>query len=855
MNKKLILSILLILYFLSGIARENPFKRIQIKYTPEILQTISKLGLPIDFLKDDKWAILEIPDAALKKISDAGISYEVLIDDLENFYAERNRGNNPKTITEQFKDMKEYLVPAGFELGSMGGFCTYYEMLQHLDNMAANYPNLITQKQVIGTKLTVEGRPLFWIKISDNTETNETEPEVLYTGLSHAREPGSMQVLLFYMYYLLENYATNPEIKTLVDNTEMYFVPCVNPDGYIYNETTNPNGGGLWRKNRKNNGDGSFGVDLNRNFGYKWGYDNYGSSPSTSSLTYRGTAAFSEAETQIIRDFCNEHQFSVALNYHTYGNYLLYPWGYTASPFAPDYVYFNAIGKEMSTKNNFRVGTPVSILYLVNGESSDWMYGEQTTKPKIFSITSEIGNQTDGFWPAMTRIIPQCIESLNQNIIAAKLAGSYFLIKDANTFNLNQNSGYFSYKVERLGIENKPFTVSIQGLSNHFTNIGSAKTHGAIERLQKVTDSISFVLLPEIVPGEKIKFLLKIESGVFSKSDTITKTYGSAELLLSDNCSNMNNWESTKWNISTTSYVSPTSSITDSPSGNYANNETSVIILKNPANLDGAVSAWLTFYTKWALDGTNDYVTAEVSTNSGQVWTKLSGLYTSLPAVEGLPNYPIYMGKQTDWVKECIDLTAFCGSEILIKFTLKTDASTTKDGFYFDEFKIEKIDGSLHTQDYSFSSGWNGLSSFLIPANTSFDEIFAENTNQIKIVEDKNGNFYEPGNPASTLSNWNSQAGYLIKLNENSTFAIHGFPETYKHLNLMPGWNLIPVLTQSPVLISTMQVSPPGSVEVIKEVAGMAAWWPEMSVTSLKLMLPGKSYFIKMKNSATLTFP
>ena len=72
------------------------------------------------------------------------------------------------------------------------------------------------------------------------------------------------------MWYLLENYATNADIKATVDNTELFFVPCVNPDGYVYNQTTNPNGGGMWRKNRRNNGT-SFGVDINRNYGYNWG--------------------------------------------------------------------------------------------------------------------------------------------------------------------------------------------------------------------------------------------------------------------------------------------------------------------------------------------------------------------------------------------------------------------------------------------------------------------------------------------------------------------------------------------------------------------------------------------------------
>jgi len=167
--------------------------------------------------------------------------------------------------------------------------------MAELDEMTNLYPNLISAKYTIGNTQTIEGRDVYAIKISDNPGINEDEPEVLYTALIHAREPAAMQQLIWYMWYLLENYGTNDEITYLVDNLEMYFVPVVNPDGYEYNHSTDPNGGGMWRKNKRDNNGGGFseyndGVDLNRNFGYNWGYDDSGSSPDPTSQTYRGTA-------------------------------------------------------------------------------------------------------------------------------------------------------------------------------------------------------------------------------------------------------------------------------------------------------------------------------------------------------------------------------------------------------------------------------------------------------------------------------------------------------------------------------------------------------------------------------------
>ena len=83
-------------------------------------------------------------------------------------------------------------------------------------------------------------------KISDNPNQDENEPEILYDAVHHAREPNSLSQLIFYMYYLLENYGLNDEVTYLVNETEMYFVPCINPDGYIYNQINDPNGGGMW---------------------------------------------------------------------------------------------------------------------------------------------------------------------------------------------------------------------------------------------------------------------------------------------------------------------------------------------------------------------------------------------------------------------------------------------------------------------------------------------------------------------------------------------------------------------------------------------------------------------------------
>lgn len=245
--------------------------------TPTTMEELGALGLAVDHgeFEPGQFFIGEFSQSEIKLIQ-GKYHYEVLVKDLETYYANLLKEDlSAERVTSASSAFPcSFSTPANFNTGTMGGYLTYDEMLAELDEMRALYPDLITVKQVVSPTLTTwQGRPLYYVRLSDNADTDEDEPELLYTGLHHAREPMSMMNLIFYMHYLLQNYSSDPEVQDLVDNTEMYFIPCINPDGYEYNRTNNPNGGGMWRKNRRNNGNGTFGVDLNRNYGYKWGYD------------------------------------------------------------------------------------------------------------------------------------------------------------------------------------------------------------------------------------------------------------------------------------------------------------------------------------------------------------------------------------------------------------------------------------------------------------------------------------------------------------------------------------------------------------------------------------------------------
>lgn len=275
-------------------------------------------------------------------------------------------------------------------------FHTYASMLSQMQAVHTAYPTLTSAVVSIGQ--TLEGRDIWAIEVSNAPGShNATKAEVLMMGCHHAREPMSVEATLDLLNYLTTQYGLKSEVTNIVNNQEVWIVPMVNPDGHVYCETTDQN----WRKNRKNNGDGTFGVDNNRNYSYKWGLDNVGSSNQGGSDTYRGTGPNSELENQHVRDFMAQHNFFSSISFHSYGQYVIYPWGYGYNLHTPDHLTFNVSADSMNNSNGYAIGTAPELLYLVNGEYCDWAYGETTQKPLNYGYTMELGTT---FYPAESQV-------------------------------------------------------------------------------------------------------------------------------------------------------------------------------------------------------------------------------------------------------------------------------------------------------------------------------------------------------------------------------------------------------------------------------------------------------------------
>jgi carboxypeptidase T len=278
----------------------------------------------------------------------------------------------------------------------------YAEMTSEINSIVSANPSIASQR-VIGK--SYQGRNIVAIKISDNVGADESEPEVLFTHHQHAREHLTVEMALYLLRELTSGYGSDSRVTGMVNNREIWIVPDINPDGGEYDIATGSYRS--WRKNRQPNSGSSYvGTDLNRNWDYRWGCCG-GSSGSTSSETYRGPAAESAPEVKVVSDFVRSRvvggtqQIKAGVDFHTYSELVLWPFGYTYSDTgtgmtADDNAAFKAVGRKMAASNGY-TAEQSSDLYITDGSIDDYLWGTH----KIFAYTFEMYPRSGGggFYP------------------------------------------------------------------------------------------------------------------------------------------------------------------------------------------------------------------------------------------------------------------------------------------------------------------------------------------------------------------------------------------------------------------------------------------------------------------------
>lgn len=297
---------------------------------------------------------------------------------------------------------------------------TYATAVTQLQNWADMYPDLTELIDAGPSWQTAQGqasRRLWTLRIT-NEDNREPKPKLLLVALHHAREIITPEVVLNLAELLLTSYGENADHTWIVDNREIWLMPFANPDGHIHAEN-----GVDWRKNTNDSEStcqggsppNSFGIDLNRNYDYKWG--TIGASSNPCFLTYRGAAGFSEPETQAIRDLVQAEQVDLVISLHSYSDLVLYPWGYTYSA-PPDVVGLRDVATVLASFNGY-IPQQSSDLYPTSGDTCDWAYGAEG----VPCLTFEIGGAEDGyFWPNCKMQQEQWVENRDALLHAIKLA-------------------------------------------------------------------------------------------------------------------------------------------------------------------------------------------------------------------------------------------------------------------------------------------------------------------------------------------------------------------------------------------------------------------------------------------------
>lgn len=318
----------------------------------------------------------------------------VILHEYDKEYLEENGFEYDELVTEHLNSTTANTLK-GFSLASAArtDYRTYEEVETELKDIADSFPH-IAKLHVIGS--SYEKRPIYALEISSALGVEDGRPESLYVATHHAREWPSTELAMDLAWYLAENYEQDDRVTSIVDEIRTWIIPLANPDGFNYARTTYD----MWRKTRSYNGiddrgNPSYGADPNRNYGYKWG------GPGASSLmrsdTYCGLVPFSESEMAAVRNFYLGRHIITSITGHTYGDLILYPWGYQDKKITDQNIIDLA---EKYAEWNNATPQPAIGLYPTTGDLVDYSYGALRTIAYCF----ELGYEDVGFHPPYTGI-------------------------------------------------------------------------------------------------------------------------------------------------------------------------------------------------------------------------------------------------------------------------------------------------------------------------------------------------------------------------------------------------------------------------------------------------------------------
>jgi len=641
---------------------------------------LEKLSLDFESATKGKdFVDLVVNDYELTTLASSGLNFSVLFDDYEKYLSEQIQQEN----------RKEPVEPLSFKLGSMGGFYKLNEIYERFDELAKNYPYFI-QADTIGSSW--EGRKIVAYAFGSN---NTKSDEVLITALHHSREPATVTTIVYFLNTIFDLAKEgNPEAEYLLQNRRIWVIPVLNPDGYYYNETRYPNGGGMWRKNRRPINSTDTGVDLNRNYGpYEfWNANNNGSSTNPKNETYRGPEPFSEPELQALRIFCFRHNFLMALNFHTYGGMLIYP--YSALPSeTPDSVWYRSFGMYIQPLTSYYFGTDLQTVgYATRGSSDDWFYTSDSTKGKVLAFSPEASYQFDGFWPKQNRIIQIAKENFPLILNFLWSAGANIrLIDNYYFFDTLRKVGYLSLELQNLGIKpnGSNDNVRIYSLLNE-VSLDTTLFLPSFQPTEKYSITLSVPIpKPSFVNGSSVNFVVSISQDRILRNDTISLVLYAYEIV---DLKQPERWyfEGSQWGFEFDS-TKEVYYLCDSPYRNYADSLDNYLYSKGSYRLNFK-NAQLEIYSRWLIEPFYDYGLVEASTDYGNSWVSLRSYLSMIPSQNpygkqkqgtfGFAGYFPY------WNRQIFSLSQFLWKDVMFRLSLLSDRGKNLPGWDIEGIQL-----------------------------------------------------------------------------------------------------------------------------------------------------------------------
>lgn len=737
------------------------------------------------------------------------------------------------------------------EVESWDFYPTYDAYLDIMNQFATDYPDLC---DTLSIGQSEEGRELMMVRISDNINMREAEPQFLYTGTMHGDELVGYILLLRLADYLLSNYGSDPEITELVNNTEIWINPLANPDGTFHggNHT-------VWNSIRYN----SNYVDLNRN------YPDPDDGPHPDGNEY-------QAETLAFMQLAEEQHFVMSANLHGGSEVINYPWdtwihltadndwwvdvcrGYadTVHQYAPAY-YLDGFDNGITNGYDW---------YTISGGRQDFMNYFHHCR----EVTMELSNTKklsesllDDHWEwnyrSLLNYIRQCTYGVN-GIVTDAQTGDPVPAKiyidghdEDNSFvYADPATGYYqrllypgTYSITYSADGYQPTTVedvTVAGYST--TTVDVALSAGELEAKFTTPDTL-------VNPGSAINF------------------------------TDQSTGNPTSWNW-TFQGGAPATSTVQHPQGIVYGNPGSYDVILTVKNNNGDISTvtkngYITVNQSYLMANQTVTITEGVFYDSGGEGNNYQNNedfeMTFLPAFEDAKiqvsflefNIEEHSSCNYDWLRifdgssaSSTFLGTWCGSESpgvitatnpegALTFTYHSDYSVTLPGWK----ALIKCKGN---QEVSLSDGWSGISLFVDPDDTNLEDLFSEVADNLEIVIGNTG-IYWPSSGINTIGNWEPKEGYIIKMNDPSSLQVSGTLHESNTVQLNTGWNYLPVLSKSPVQADQLLNALSESLVVVKEIAGVNTYWPDMGIFTLMYLEPGNAYLIYLTADAEYTFP